>query len=114
MEASTLNPNDGIGRRMRFCDVCGVAMGLMTHNAYVERFVHRKSKCPYCGHSAVQKQPEEEAWLSVMAAHVRYNVSLTKLWKMTHEGKMRWREGVDRSGKLIPEAELMQFGRREL
>ena len=107
-----MNPNEGLGRRMRFCLICGVGMGILTREEYIKQYIEQDGECPTCGHVAAREIVKEESWVSVMTGHARYNISLSKLWKLTHNNVIRWREGVGGSGKMVPENDLIQFGRR--
>jgi len=105
--------NDDIDRAMRFCDTCGVAMGLMTLNEYTERFIDRADLCPYCGKPAVVEHTEEEVWLTVVEARTKYNVSITKLTKMIKAGEILWRAGGHYTGgRQVREMDVERFGKR--
>jgi len=48
--------NDTIGRSMRFCEECGIAMGLMSREQYVHTYITNPGLCPYCGKPAIKKE----------------------------------------------------------
>lgn len=50
--------NERPGRVMRFCEVCGVGLGLMTREEYVEKFMYNKGVCSVCGNEAVKREVE--------------------------------------------------------
>jgi len=105
--------NQRTGRAMRFCDTCGVAMGLMTLNEYEERFIHHKGLCPFCGKPAI-KEDAEEPWISVISAHVKYDVSLSRLRKMIQTREVRSRPGSHyNGGRQVREKDVAKFGKRD-
>ena len=105
--------NDDTDRAMRFCDTCGVAMGLMTLNEYTERFIRDREMCPYCGKPAI-KEDAEEPWISVVSAHVKYDVSLSRLRKMIQTREVRSRPGSHyNGGRQVREMDVERFGVRK-
>ena len=104
--------NDDIDRAMRFCDTCGVAMGLMTLNEYTDHFIDHAGLCPYCGKPAI-KEDAEELWISVISAHVKYDVSLSRLRKMIQTREVRSRPGSHyNGGRQVREMDVERFGVR--
>ena len=105
--------NQRTGRAMRFCDSCGVAMGLMTLNEYTERFILDGGLCPYCGHPAIVEHTDA-VWLSVVSAHVKYDVSLSRLRKMIQTREVRSRPGSHyNGGRQVREMDVERFGVRK-
>ena len=97
---------------MRFCDTCGVAMGLMTLTEYEERFIDDAGLCPFCGKPAIVEH-KEEPWLSVISAHVKYDVSLSRLRKMIQTREVRSRPGSHyNGGRQVREMDVERFGLR--
>ena len=104
--------NKRTGRAMRFCDTCGIAMGLMTLNEYTERFIDHAGLCPYCGKPAI-KEDAEELWISVISAHVKYDVSLSRLRKMIQTREVQSHPGSHyNGGRLVREKDVERFGLR--
>jgi len=104
--------NQRTGRAMRFCDSCEVAMGLMPLNEYTERFIHHKGLCPFCGKPAI-KEDAEEPWISVVSAHVKYDVSLSRLRKMIQTREVQSHPGSHyNGGRLVREKDVERFGLR--
>ena len=97
---------------MRFCDSCKVPMGIMTRMEYAERFIHHKGLCPLCGKPAI-KEDAEEPWISVVSAHVKYDVSLSRLRKMIQTREVRSRPGSHyNGGRQVREMDVERFGLR--
>ena len=97
---------------MRFCDSCNVPMGLMTLNEYTDRFINRGGLCPFCGKPAINEDIEEP-WLSVISAHVKYDVSLSWLRKMIQTREVRSRPGSHyNGGRQVREMDVERFGKR--
>ena len=104
--------NQRTGRAMRFCDTCGIAMGLMTLKEYTERFIRDREMCPFCGKPAINEDIEEP-WLSVISAHVKYDVSLSWLRKMIQTREVRSRPGSHyNGGRQVREMDVERFGLR--
>ena len=100
--------NARMGRAMRFCDVCGVAMGLMTRKEYAERYIWRGGLCPICGKPAI-KEDKKEVWLSISDARDKYGLYSDELGKLIRQGKIRWRPGhYDTGGRQVPEREVLR------
>ena len=100
--------NDAIGKSMRFCETCGVAMGLMTRCEYIERFVHHAGKCPVCGKRAWKRSEEEkEVWIGWTTARAIYHIpARVRFSGLAAPHKM---EG---GRKLVLESSLAVYGRR--
>ena len=110
-----MNPNDHMRRAMRYCDACGVGMGIMTRKEYVEQFINHPGLCPTCGKKAYEVERVEEAWLTTAAAHTRYNISLGMLSKMIRAGEIAWRPGNHYiRGRQVRERDMVKFGMREV
>lgn len=56
--------NDTMGRSMRFCEECGVALHIMTREAYVKKYMVDKEVCPYCGKAVVKTKESSEGQMS--------------------------------------------------
>ena len=63
------------GHHIRFCEICGVGMGLMTLEEYKAKFVDKPGRCPICHHVAV-KPPEKkpDPWLTMTDVRNRYKI----------------------------------------
>jgi len=105
-----MNPswNELMGRHMRFCATCGAGLGIMSRAEYVERFIHHKGLCPICGKPAI-KEDEEEVWLSIAEARVKYGIDPDALGKLIRGGQIRWRPGHHYGGgRQVPEREILR------
>lgn len=98
--------NQRIDRAMRFCDTCGVAMGIMPLNEYKERFIHHKGLCPFCGKPAINED-KEELWMTVVSAYDKYGMSMYRLRKLIAAGEIRSRPGGHYGGRQVREKDLL-------
>jgi len=102
-----------MGKAMRFCDRCEIAMGLMTRERYVKEYIQNPGLCPFCGKVARKENEEEEPWINLLGAYVRYNISMTKLRELVAQGQIRSRPGLrGDGGRMVPEKALVQYGKR--
>ena len=67
--------NERPGYHMRYCEVCGIGMGIMTLEKYKAKFIDKPGRCPVC-HNIAVKPPEEEPdpWLTMTETRNRYKV----------------------------------------
>ena len=104
--------NQRTGRAMRYCEACGVGMGIMARREYVKHFIIDEDLCPFCGHPAIVEH-KEDPWLSVISAHVKYDVSLSRLRKMIQAREVRSRPGSHyNGGRQVREMDVARFGLR--
>ncbi len=52
--------NHRLEKAMRYCESCGVGVGLMTRKEFAQRYIHHDEKCPVCGRSVVIKDEEKK------------------------------------------------------
>ena len=75
--------NNDLELRMRTCERCGVGLGTMPRNEYLERFVRGGEMCPSCHKSALfNGERKSEAWVRTCDLAKKYDVSETKLINM--------------------------------
>ena len=44
--------NHAIDYMMRFCEHCGVGIGMMDREDYATKYIHAEGECPQCEHEA--------------------------------------------------------------
>ena len=104
--------NQRTGRAMRYCEACGVGMGIMARREYVKHFIIDEDLCPFCGKPAINED-KEEPWISVVSAHVKYDVSLSRLRKIIQTREVRSRPGSHyNGGRQVREMDVERFGKR--
>ena len=101
------------GRHMRFCESCGVGIGIMTREAFTELYVDQPGKCPVCGKPVhvIPKKPEG-SWINLTTARILYRVEARDISAAAKNGMIPSR----RQGRaiLVPEKEVAAiYGRRE-
>ena len=102
--------NELMGRASRFCEHCGVSLGLMTRDKYVAQYINNGGLCRICGKPAIRKE-EEDAWLNLAEAQAKYGINQEALGKLIKHGKIRWRPGSYQHGyrgRQIPEREVQR------
>lgn len=99
------NYNAQLGRRMRFCETCGVAIGIMTREEFAARYINAPGKCPVCGKPVhvIPKKPEGR-WMSLSEARAIYKVEVRDLSAAAKSGAIPSRR--ERGAILVPEEKI--------